>query len=87
MSPLDLPVSMWDEIERLRSLVKDNTLVRHYLEPGERAPKIYSADYSDGWLECLMRITDVGNAVPVIGSTASDQLCSSLWGDKGECCQ
>jgi hypothetical protein len=30
-----------------------------------------------------MKIIDVGDAMPVVGSTAADELCTSLWGMKG----
>lgn len=57
--------------------------MRHYLEPTKRAPRTYSENYNEDWLECLMKIIDVGDAMPVVGSTAADELCTSLWGMKG----
>ncbi len=80
---VELPPSMWDEVDRLQSFVESNELVRHYLYPEKRAPRIYSEEYNDDWLECLMKITDVGDAVPVVGSPEADTLCESLWGTKG----
>ena len=78
-----LPPSLWDEVERLEALQESDELVRHYLEPTKRAPRTYSEDYHEDWLECLMKITNVGKAVPVVGSASSDELCNSLWGRKG----
>ena len=78
-----LPPSVFDEVDRLKSIVNSNELVRHYLEPTKRAPRIYSEEYNEDWLECLMKITDVGDAAPVVGNIMANELCKSLWGTKG----
>jgi hypothetical protein len=30
-----------------------------------------------------MKITDVGDAVPVVGSNGADDLCEKVWGARG----
>jgi len=65
----------------LQDLVDKKEIVRHWLEPTKRAPKVYSEVSEEGWLECLLRITSVGNVVPIV---QSDDLCQKLWGNKGE---
>ena len=62
----------------------NQSIVRHYLEPTKRAPRIYSEENQENWLECLMRIIDVGDTIPVVGSTASEKLSKTLWGGKGK---
>ena len=78
---IGLPTSIWDEVKRLQQLVDTQEIVRHWLEPTKRAPRVFSGDVEEGWSECLMRITSVGNVVPVV---QSDELCQALWGNKGE---
>lgn len=84
---LATPVSMQDEVGRLASMASDGTIVRHYLEPSIKAPRTFSTTQDDDstWLECLMRICDVGTAFPVLGSPPSAKLCERLWGHISKC--
>lgn len=77
---------MWDEVNRLKSLAANRTLIRHYLEPSFKVPRTFSTSQhiDSTWLECLMRICDVGEPFPVLGSTSSSKLCERLWGSTGE---
>ena len=79
------PVSMRDEIDRLISLAQEKTVIRHYLEPSMKAPRTFSAtqDNDSTWLECLMRVSHVGTAFPVLGGMSSGKLCERLWGNIG----
>ena len=74
--------SATDEFDRLLSL--KNSLVTHYLEKGFGAPRTFSSMRNEDWLPCLLKITDVGKAIPVDGSAASRKLCTAIWGDCGE---
>ena len=73
---------MSDEVDHLRSLAADNTIIRHYLEPSLGAPKTFvtTQDGNSTRSECLMKICDVGTPFPVVGSTSSKKLCERLWG-------
>jgi 23S rRNA-/tRNA-specific pseudouridylate synthase len=55
-------------------------VLQHYLEPSIRAPKHFSRTQgNETWAESLLRVTSVGEAYPLIGSTAADNLASSLF--------
>ena len=59
--------------------------MRHYLEPSIRAPKHFAATPgNDTWVECLLRITNVGPTCPLVGSDAGRDLAAALWSDKGK---
>ena len=77
------PASMWDEVDHLKSLAADNTIVRHYLEPSLKAPRTFATtqDSNSTRSECLMKICDVGTPFPVVGSKSSKRLCERLWGN------
>lgn len=75
----DIPTSMWKEVEKLKALVKGNTIVRHFLEPSFKSPRVFSAEYNEEWLECLLKLKKVGCPVPILGN-ASSSLISKLWG-------
>jgi 23S rRNA-/tRNA-specific pseudouridylate synthase len=68
--------SVYQVWQRLTAL--QNTTIRHYLEPSQRAPKRFEAQaLDDSWLECLLRITDVSPIYPI--PTADHPLAQSLW--------
>ena len=79
--------SMWDEIDELRSYVESQSIVRHYLEQSKRSPRLFvptpDLDKKSSWLECLMKISKVGDTYPVIGNTASSTLSKALWSSEG----
>jgi hypothetical protein len=79
--------SMWDEIELLRSHVDSQSIVRHYLEQSKKSPRLFASapnpDEKSTWLECLMKLSKVGNVYPVIGGEASSELSRALWGQEG----
>jgi hypothetical protein len=77
--------SMRDEVSRLTALAKNNTIVRHYLEPSLKAPRKYAVIQHDAtWLECLIKICDISQPYPVIGNELSVQLSNKLWGSQSE---
>jgi hypothetical protein len=64
--------------------------MRHYLEPSIRAPKRFlpeqppAKDDDDdetqsAWLECLLRVSDVGPLCALVGNNAGQTLARSLW--------
>jgi 23S rRNA-/tRNA-specific pseudouridylate synthase len=81
--------SIVDAWQRLQSL--QNTTIRHYLEPSERAPKrfeltapaIENEENNDPsssekmWLECLLQITNVSKIVPI--PYKDHALAKKLW--------
>lgn len=74
-----------NNVIRLRKLSNDKTMIQHYLEPSPRAPKTFSIQKpSSTWLECLLRLTNVGEVLPVVDSAASLRLSKALWGDNGK---
>jgi len=79
------PVSMWDEVDRLKSLAENRSIIRHYLEPSFKVPRTFSLSQNSKstWLECLLKVDDVGTPYPVVGSQSSSQLCQRLWGNIG----
>ena len=61
---------------------QQNTSIRHYLEPSVRAPKNFAATpENDTWAECLLRLTNVSQVFPLVGSVAAKELALSLWSD------
>ena len=80
-------ISMWDEIEQLRSHVENQSVVRHYLEQSKKTPRIFApTPDQEGmvtWLECLMKLSKIGKVYPVIGSKESSELSRALWGKEG----
>lgn len=78
--------SMQDEYDRLDGFVRNETIIRHYLEPALKTPRTFAEevpDHSD-WLECLLRLEKVGSVYPLLGSETSSQLCNRLWGNIGK---
>ncbi|CAB9496187.1 Sex-regulated protein janus-B [Seminavis robusta] len=84
-------------LQKLQTYAKDQTIIRHYLEPSVRAPKrfyaslpanatttITSGKTEAGWAECLMRIHKVGDVCALRGNAASDDLAKSLWSSAKE---
>lgn len=73
---LESSESVYQVWQRLTAL--QNTTIRHYLEPSERAPKRFEAEArDDSWLECRLRITDVSPIYPI--PNAEHPLAQSLW--------
>ena len=67
--------SMQDEYDRLKTLVENETIVRHFLEPALKTPRTFAAATHDpNWLECLLRIYKIGSVYPLLGSESSFQL-------------
>jgi phosphohistidine phosphatase len=75
-----IPTSAWEEVQTLKDIVHSDSLVRHYLEPSFKAPRVFSSKYHEDWLECLLRIKKIGNLIPLIGDDASAKLVTKLWG-------
>ena len=84
--------SMWTEVDRLYAMAQNNTIVRHFLEPSIKAPKRFvttlpknqtESESETTWPECLLKITNVGDAVPVVGSESCRKLSFALWGGEG----
>ena len=68
--------SMADTYKQLTSY----DILRHYLEPSIRAPKNFAPIHVDkSWAESLLRVTYVGEPIPLLGSRPAQQLCSHLW--------
>ena len=60
--------------------LKSYDLLQHFLEPSIRAPKNFARIQVDkSWAESLLRLTYVGEAFPLYGSRAAQQLRSHLW--------
>jgi hypothetical protein len=71
-------------MDHLQSYVRDQRLMRHYLEPSLRAPKNFSTmPANDAWSECLLRLVNVGEVCPLAGSQAGKELALALWKQKG----
>lgn len=88
MAPLDS--STWSvaaAMDHLRSYVQEQRLMRHYLEPSLRAPKHFSSKpENDTWSECLLRLVNVGEVCPLVGSQAGKELARALWKHDGTFC-
>lgn len=77
----DSSLSVARQMETLQSFVAQATIMRHYLEPSIRAPKHFSPvkPENDTWAECLLRLTDVGDIYPLVGSQEGQELARVLW--------
>ena len=76
--------STTDELARLRRYAEEGSTVRHWLEPSIKAPKTFAAVRGDSsWAECLLKVRQVGDAFPVVGSMAATKLSNALWEEKG----
>ena len=76
--------SATDELARLRRYVEEGSTVRHWLEPSIRAPKTFAAIQGDSsWAECILKVKQVGDAFPVVGSEAANKLSRALWEEEG----
>lgn len=76
---------MQGEYDRLKDLVQQETIVRHFLEPALKTPRTFISESDDpNWLECLLRIRKIGSVYPLLGSQSSSQLCNRLWGIMGK---
>lgn len=76
--------STTDELARLRRYAEDGSTVRHWLQPSIKAPKTFAAVRGDSsWAECLLKVRQVGDAFPVVGSEAATNLSNALWEEKG----
>jgi hypothetical protein len=83
MAPESNTRSIAAAIHHLQSYVREQRLMRHYLEPSIRAPKHFSTTpANDTWSECLLRLVNVGEVCPLAGSQAGEDLALALW--KGE---
>ncbi len=72
-------------MHRLQKYADEQRVMRHYLEPSIRAPKHFAATPgNDTWVECLLRIKNVGPTCPLVGSEAGRDLATDLWSDKGK---
>jgi 23S rRNA-/tRNA-specific pseudouridylate synthase len=72
--------SVASALRELQSYSKEQTTIRHYLEPSVRAPKRFEPlAEDDSWLECLLQIKQVTNVYPLIGSSAATHLSEALW--------
>jgi len=58
--------SATSEWQRLHNL--QGQLIRHYLQPSERAPKLFSETFTESWLECLLTIHQVKEMIPLDSS-------------------
>ena len=70
--------SVFSAWKRLKDL--QNTTIRHYLEPSDRAPKRFELEppsQQENWLKCLLKITKVRSIHPITSS--SSPLANSLW--------
>jgi len=67
----------------LRLSARSNTTIRHYLELSKGAPKKFSSspDKDSTWLECWMKICNVGSPYPVTDGPEAEKLCEKLWGN------
>jgi len=73
-----------DELARLRRYADQGSTVRHWLEPSIKAPKTFAAVRGNSsWAECLLKVRQVGDAFPVVGSEAAIKLSNALWEEKG----
>ena len=76
--------SATDELARLRRYAEERSTVRHWLEPSIRAPKTFAAVQGDSsWAECILKVKQVGDAFPVVGSEAANKLSRALWEEEG----
>jgi 23S rRNA-/tRNA-specific pseudouridylate synthase len=75
-----IPTSAWEEVQKLTAMTQSYSIVRHYLEPSFKAPRVFSSKFHKDWLECMLRIKQTGNAIPLIGDEASETLVRKLWG-------
>lgn len=70
----------------LQTWATEGTLLRHFLEPSIRAPKTFlpepPADASEPWLECLLKVRQVGPVYSLLGNEASRILALRLWNDE-----
>ena len=71
-----VPWSMASAYQELQSM----DIITHYLEPSIRAPKTFARKPgNETWLECHMRILNVGDPIPLFGS----DMVSDRNGDDG----
>ena len=74
--------SIYDELNRLRNLQSNNEVITHYLAPSIRAPKLFSSIPGNStWVECLLKLVNVGAGIPIRGSSFEIAVATSLWGD------
>jgi 23S rRNA-/tRNA-specific pseudouridylate synthase len=72
--------SVASALGELQTYSKQQTTIRHFLEPSIRAPKRFEPLAEDDlWLECLLQIKQVTNVYPLIGSSAATHLSEALW--------
>jgi 23S rRNA-/tRNA-specific pseudouridylate synthase len=70
-------------LRELQTYYKQQTVIRHYLEPSIRAPKRFEPlAEDDSWLECLLEIKQVANVYPLIGNSAATGLSKALWANE-----
>lgn len=74
------PISIWEEVQKLKAITQSNSIVRHYLEPSFKAPRVFSSTFNEDWLECMLRMKQIGHVTPLIGDEASETLVTKLWG-------
>jgi hypothetical protein len=85
MAPDSNTWSVAAAMDHLQSYVREQRLMRHYLEPSIRAPKRFSATpANDTWSECLLRLVNVGEVCPLAGTQAGKQLALALWKHEGK---
>lgn len=84
----DDPWSVAKAYGHLQSFVNDKKVMRHYLEPSIRAPKRFvDNQVNDTFAECLLRLTDLGELCPLVGSDAGQELAKALWNGDGKLCR
>ena len=82
--PFDGAWSVATAMNHLQTFANEQRIMRHYLEPSIRAPKHFAATpANDTWTECLLRLTEVGEICPLVGSEAGKELATSLWKNDG----
>jgi 23S rRNA-/tRNA-specific pseudouridylate synthase len=79
----------WKRLKDLQTSSDKPTLIEHYLQPSERAPKTFVRERpttgdDDRWLECWMEITNVSSPIPLYHSENQDKqsessLAQDLW--------
>lgn len=72
--------SVASAVNHLARIADEQQVIRHYLEPSIRAPKNFVATPgNDTWAECLLRLTNISQVYPLVGSVAAKELALSLW--------
>ena len=72
--------SVQQAVKVLRDYQNEDRVMRHYLEPSERAPKRFAANAeAEDWAECLLKIKKVGDVCALVGNAPGQALAKALW--------